>query len=144
MRAFSASAEKPPKTTLWMMPEPRARQQRDRQLRHHPHVDDGAVAGFEIAALEHVGEARYQAVQFLVGDHALIAGFAFPQDGDFILAMRGEMPVETVVGDVGLAAHEPLRERRVPFEHVGPFLEPEQLALGQFAPEFLGMHRAAR
>ena len=35
--------------------------------------------------LEHVGEAAHQPVQFLVGDHALIAGLAFPEDGDLVL-----------------------------------------------------------
>ena len=97
MRALSASAEKPPNTTRVGDAEARAGQQRDRQLRHHAHVDDGAVAGLQAAALQHVGEAAHQPVQFLVGDHALIARLAFPQDGDFVLARRGEMPVDAVV-----------------------------------------------
>src|SRR5690348_2732883 len=51
--------------------------------------------------------------------------------------MRGEMPVDAVVRDVGLAACKPLREWGVPLEHVRPLFEPVQFALGQFAPELL-------
>ena len=79
--------------------QPRAGQQRHRQLRDHPHVNDGAVAGFEAAALQHVGEAAHQPVQFLVGDLPLVPRLAFPQDGHFVLAMRREVPVQAVIGD---------------------------------------------
>ncbi len=104
--------------------EARAGQQRDGQFGHHAHVDDGAVAGLEAAGFQDVGEAADQAVQFLVGDHALIAGLAFPEDGDLVLARGGEVAVEAVVGGVDLAAGEPLGEGRVPFEDVGPLLKP--------------------
>src|SRR5882724_6076114 len=50
--------------------------------------------------------------------------------------MRLQMPVNAVVGDVGLAADEPLHERRVPLEGLRPLLEPEQLFLREFSPEF--------
>ena len=43
-------------------------------------------------------------MQFLIGDEALLAGLAFPQNRDFVLAMRGEMAVQAVVGDVGFRA----------------------------------------
>ena len=46
------------------------------------------------------------------------------------------MGVEAVVGDVGLAADEPLGERLVPLEHLVEGLKPVQLA-GQPAPEAL-------
>ena len=121
--------------------QPRAGQQRHRQLRNHPHIDDGAVAGFEAAALQHVGEAAHQAVQLLVGDLPLVPRLAFPQDGHFVLAMRQQVPVQAVIGDVGLPIHEPFRERRMPFEHVRPLLEPEQFLLGQLAPKLLRLVR---
>ena len=53
------------------------------------------------------------------------------------------MPVNAVVGDVGLAADEPLHERRIPLEGLGPLLEPEQLLLGQLSPEFAGLFLGA-
>ena len=37
--------------------QPRAGQKGDRQLGNHGHVDDGAVAGFQAARLQHIGEA---------------------------------------------------------------------------------------
>src|SRR5258708_15829826 len=40
-----------------------------------------------------------------------------------------------VGGRVGLAAPEPVRERRFPLECPGPLLEPEQLACRQVAPK---------
>ena len=49
-------------------------------------------------------------MQFLVGEKALIAGLAFPQNGDLVLAMRGQMAVQAVIGDVGFRAGEPSRE----------------------------------
>src|ERR1051326_5007439 len=42
--------------------------------------------------------------------------------------------METVVGDVGLSTHEPLRKRKVPFEHFGPLFKPVQLR-SNVAPE---------
>jgi hypothetical protein len=46
-----------------------------------------------------------------------------------------DVPVDAVVGDVELAADEPLRERRVgPVEDLGPLLRPGQ-PLGLLGPE---------
>ncbi len=78
-------------------------------------------------------------MQFLIGEKALIAGLAFPQNGDFVLAMRAQMAVQAVVGDVGLRAGEPAGEGRVPLQNLGPFFKPVNLAGGDFAPEFLGI-----
>src|SRR5674476_350051 len=119
--------------------ESRAGQQGDGQFRDHAHVDDGAVAGLEAAGLQHVGETADQAVQLLVGDHALVARFAFPQDGDFVLPRGGEVAVNAVIGGVDLAAGEPFGEGRIPLENVGPLLKPVQLLFGQFAPKLLGI-----
>jgi hypothetical protein len=64
-------------------------------------------------------------VEFLIGDDALVARLAFPDDGGLVLARSGQVAVDAVVADVGLASGEPLGERRVPLEDVRPFLEPE-------------------
>ena len=45
---------------------------------------DDAVALFHFVALEHIGKAADFAVKLLVGEDALLAGFAFPDDGCFI------------------------------------------------------------
>ncbi len=108
----------------------RAGQQRDGQLGDHAHVDDGAVAGLQSAGLEHVGEAADQAVQFLVGDLALVAGLAFPEDRDFVLAMRVQVTVEAVVGGVDLAAREPFDEGVIGLEGLRPLFKPEEFFLG--------------
>ncbi len=78
-------------------------------------------------------------MQFLIGEKALIAGFAFPQNGDLILAMREKMAVQAIVGDVDLGAGKPAGVGRIPLQDVGPFFEPVNLAGGDFAPEFLGI-----
>ena len=75
----------------------RACQQRDGQLGNHAHVDDGAIAGLQSPLLEYIGKAADQAVQFLVGDHALLAEFAFPDERHLVLARRVQMPVEAIV-----------------------------------------------
>jgi len=55
-----------------------------------------------------------------------------------LLAVAGlDMPVDTVIGDVELAAHEPLGEGRVaPVENLVPLGVPVQ-SLGLFRPEAL-------
>ena len=45
------------------------------------------------------------------------------------------MTVDAVVRNIGLAAYEPLNERRIPFESVRKFLEPVDFSLGEFSPE---------
>ena len=119
--------------------ETRAGQHGDGQLGDHRHVNDGAVAGFVAARLEHAGEADHQAMQFLIGERSLLARLAFPENRDFVLAWGGEVTVQAVVGDVEFCAGEPARERRIPLEHFGPFLEPVDLAFGDFPPEVFGV-----
>ena len=116
-------------------PQPRARQHGDGQLRDHRHIDDGAVARFISARLQHVREARHQSQQFLIADRALLARLALPQDRDLVLAVRSGMPVQTIVGDVGFRPHEPLRERRLPVQYLLPGFEPVNLAARDIAPE---------
>ena len=124
--------------------QPRAGQHRDRQFRDHRHIDDGAVARLVAARLQHVREARHQPEQLLIGDEALIARLALPQDGDLVLAVRGRVAIQAVVGEIHLGAREPARERRVPFEHLGPFFEPVDFLFGDLGPERFGiLFRAA-
>src|SRR6185369_16903225 len=77
----------------------------------------------------------------LVGDHALVAGLALPENGDFVLAMGKEVAVDAIVRGIDLATHEPLGKRRIPFENVGPLLEPGKFLLGQGSPKLFGILR---
>jgi hypothetical protein len=83
-------------------------------------------------------------VKFVVGDFSLFAGFvAFPDDGS-LFASGFEVAVETVLGDVGLSAFEPL-DINVAYTDVVvelsdgvPFFEP--VVFGSFfRPESFGV-----
>ena len=77
------------------------------------------------AVLERVGEALDVAVQVGVRDVALLALLAAPVEGDAVAVAGLDVAVDAVVGDVELAADEPLGERRVgPVEHLVPLLGP--------------------
>ena len=119
--------------------ETSAGQHRHRQLGNHAHVDDGAVAGFQPARFEHVGETADQPVQLLVGDHALVAGLAFPQDRDLVFAMRwsgGDRRScsETLI----LPPANHLANGGCHSKH-GTISGTSELLPGQFAPELLGI-----
>ena len=112
-----------------------------RELRDHRHVDRDRVAALESHALEHVGEAADFGEQLTVGDAADLDGFAvggglaFVDDRNLIAEALGDLCVETVVGHVGLAVHEPAEERLLGFvDDLGPRLEPREL-LGFVGPE---------
>ena len=116
----------------------------DGQLRHHAHVDRDAVALGHAQRAQRVGEAIHLALEHAVGQHARIARLAFPDDGRLVAPRRMRVPVHAVVGDVQLAADEPLHPRRVPLQHLLPRREPVQ-ALGLARPRSLrGSFRRAR
>jgi len=115
--------------------EPGAGEHGDGEFRNHRHVQDGPVAGFVAARLEHGREADHQPVQFLVGEHALFPRLTFPDDGGFIFARRRQVTIQAVIGDVGLASGEPFGERRIPFEHARPGFEPVDVLCGEVGPE---------
>ena len=120
--------------------DPGARQHGDRHLGDHRHVDGDAVALLHAVALERGGEALDFAIEIPVGQRARVARLPFPDQGG-LGAMRAlHVAVETVVGDVELAAHEPLGVRRLPLERLLPRLEPGQL-LRALLPEPYGVPR---
>ena len=126
--------------------EPRAGEDRDDRLGHHRHVDGDAVALLHAQGLQTVGKPAHVVAKLPVGDavdrpaaaRPAALGLAFPQDRRLVAAPALHLQVEAVVGKVGLAADEPLRVRRFPFEHPVPLFEPVQL-LGHLAPEALGL-----
>ena len=75
IRSRTDSAEKPPKTTLWIAPIRAQREHRDDGLGHHRHVDPDDVALADAEVLEHVREALRLLEEPAVGDRpaALVA-----------------------------------------------------------------------
>src|SRR5436305_3218010 len=67
-------------------------------------------------------------MKLLICESANLARFALPYDGCFVFAMRCHVPIEAVVREIELAAHEPLRPGAIPFQNLVPLLEPVQLA----------------
>ena len=125
--------------------DPRAGQHRHGQLGNHRHVERHAVALRDAEALQHVGELADLPVQLAEGQHARVAGLAFPDDGGLVAppgCFSLQVPIEAVVGDVELATDEPPGEGRLPLERLLPGLEPGHVFPGHLRPEALGVFRA--
>src|SRR5690606_7367962 len=60
-----------------------------------------------------VGGLSDAALELGVGDGLAVAGFALEVEGYLVAAARDDVAVDAVVGDVDLAADEPLRGRRL-------------------------------
>ena len=75
-------------------------------------------------------------MQLLVGECALFAWFAFPDDRSLVATRPVEMPIKAILCDINFAACKPLRKRRLPFQNVGPLFLPAQF-LRLACPEFL-------
>ena len=116
----------------------RAGQQSDDQFRRHAHVDGDAVALLDAERLEGVGEALHLGMEFRVGEATDFTGLALPDERDLVAAGAGKVHVETVVAEVGFAAHEPFGVGQIPFEDLVPGLEPVQM-LGHRGPEAFGV-----
>ena len=65
---------------------------------------------------EGVGGLADLALEVREGDRPRVAGLADPVVGDLVAQAALDVAVDAVVGDVELAAGEPLRERQVPLE----------------------------
>ncbi len=113
--------------------DPRACQHGHRRFRDERHVNDHPVARRDASIDQHVGESANLGVQLGVGQRALIPRLAFPDDGGLV-STGVEMSIQTVFRDVEPSTHEPLGERRVPFEHDAPRYAPLQLG-GLLGPE---------
>ena len=75
-------------------------------------------------------------MQFLIGDHALVAGFAFENDSRFILAICFQMAIHAVIADVGLSTNKPFGKRSfTPIQDFVEFLEPVQFRFGKISPK---------
>ena len=113
--------------------DPRARQHGHRRLRHQRQVNDDPVARRNAFAGQHVGESANLGVQLGIGERALVARLALPDNGGFGRA-GFEMAIQAVFRDVEPAADEPFGKGRVPFEHDAPRHAPFQFG-GFLGPE---------
>ena len=78
-------------------------------------------------------------MQLLISERPRVAGLAFPNQSRFVAPPGSEMTIETVVRDIDFAADKPLRVRRLPLQHLIPFLEPVEFAFRKPRPELLGI-----
>ncbi len=122
--------------------DPGAREHRNRELRHHRHVERHAIAALHAKRLEHVGERTDLLIQVPVRERPAIAGLAFPDERGLVATRRTNVPVDAVRRDIQLSVDEPLRVGRFPFEHARPGLDPVQLA-GELGPEGLRIRGGA-
>ena len=115
--------------------EPGAGEHGEHRLGDHRHVDGHGVAGAHAELGERVGRLGHLALEVGVGDGAGVAGLALEVDGDPVAVAGLDVAVDAVVGDVELAADEPLRERRVvPVEGALEVLRPRDAACGPARP----------
>ncbi len=116
-------------------PDPGAGEHRDRQLRDHRHVDRDAVARRDPEFEQGVGRPAHLALEVGEGDGARVAGFTDPVIGDLVAEAALDVAIHAVVGDVELAANEPLGEGQVPFEGRMEVLDPIDPLARQRGPE---------
>ena len=103
-----------------------AGEHRGGKLGDHWHVDRDPVALPHAELLERVRAARRLVQQVLVGDRPGVPRLPFPVERDLRPLPCLDVPVEAVLAHVELAVGEPLRVRRLPLEHPGERLPPEQ------------------
>ena len=81
-------------------------------LGHHGHVQQDAVAAFHAQFLEHGGGGVDLFIDILARVDPFAVHLGGHPDQRRILRLRGQPPVDGVVTEIGLAAHEPLGEGR--------------------------------
>src|SRR5262245_14424979 len=70
-----------------------------------------------------------------VAESALLVLLAEPAIRDPIAVAGGDVPIETIGGDVDLPADEPLRPRRIPAQDLVPSANPIELLCGEPGPK---------
>src|ERR1700745_4326930 len=120
----------------------RAGQHRNRRLRNVRKINDDAIAFFDVVPFQHVREPADFAMQLLIGERALVTRFALPNDRGLVPTRPCEMTIQAVFRNIQFPAHEPFRERWLPFDNLLPWRAPEQLLcfahpeLGRLADRF--------
>ncbi len=115
------------------------RQHRHRQLRDHRHVDAHPVATLDAELAERVGEPADAGEELGVGDRPGVAALTLEVVRDLVAPSRLDMAVQAVVGDVQLAAEEPLGEGKVPLEDLVERAVPAHVLFRLLCPEGLGV-----
>ena len=115
----------------------RASEHGDGRFGNVRHVNEHAIALLASIALEDIRENADFAVKLLIGEHATVARFAFPDDGRLIAARAGKMTVQAVFGHIEFAAKKPFGKRHSPIENLCPLLPPQQIG-GLLRPKFFG------
>ena len=129
---------KPAENDVVHGPDAGAGEHGKRGLRDHRHVNEHAVALLDAFFLKHVGETADLAFQLAVGDDALVAGLALPDDGGLVAARSVGVAVHAVLTDIDFSAVEPFGERSLPIEHLVPRFLPDQF-VRLTRPEDLGL-----
>jgi hypothetical protein len=90
-----------------------AGQHRERRLRNHRHVDQDTIALLDALRLQDGGHALHLGVQLAKAVGFLGVGFGRDEDQRVLIGPVVQMAVDRVVAQVGQAALEPARKRRV-------------------------------
>ena len=116
IRSLSASAENPPKTTVWAAPSRAQASIATGQLGDHRHVDRDPVALLDAELAQRVGRPADLGQEIAIGDRPRVARLADPVVGDLVAEPALHVAIDAVVGDVELAPVEPAGEREIPVE----------------------------
>jgi len=95
--------------------EPGASQHRNRQFRHHRHVQSRAITGLQAAEIPQQGsEFTHSNIQLLIGDMLcrLALQFRYKMDGGLVLVLR-QMPIDAVVAGIDPATDKPSPKRSI-------------------------------
>ena len=117
--------------------DPGAGQHGDGCLRDHRQVDVDPITGLHAEAPQGVGQPLDLVQELGVGDRAGVTRLTLEVDGHLVAAAGGDVAVEAVVGDVELAADEPLGVRQLPVADRLPVGGPVEQLGGLPGPEAL-------
>ncbi len=115
------------------------RQHRDRQFRRHRHVDRNHVADTNVLRFQSVGELADFGFKFRISQRSGVAGFAFPNDRQFVSFAGFDLSVQAVVRNIGFPIDEPLYVCGSALDDFAKRLKPMKLILGDLTPEFFGV-----
>jgi hypothetical protein len=128
----------------------RAGEHREDGLGDHRHVDHHGVALADAQLGQRVGDLVDLALEVGIGDRAGVALVALEVDRDAVAVAGLDVAVDAVVGDIELAADEPLGERSLaPVQRGVEVLGPGEVLPALLGPETLvvglgrGIHRPA-
>ena len=90
-------------------------------------INDDPISFFDFVPFQDVCETANFAMQLLVGEGAFVARFAFPNNCRLVSpkAFGAKMSIQTILRNIELAADEPLREWRLPFQDLFPLGAPD-------------------